>query len=168
MNLTGASSNKRLLSSQRSVAKRVRPVGRTPFFAVSASAAEICEAKQCRHHNDLPCHTTVARSGVFVREFLGSFDGVGQGLRFSRIGWRRRTLRTLAHHGLPVRPIPRWQTSGCAGGSAIEPHRCLFARSEAFFASFNGLLAGGHRHAPELLGVSGVYSQYAVLILGAY
>src|SRR5262249_48713808 len=32
----------------------------------------------------------------------------------------------------------------------------------------NGLLAGGHRHAPELSGVSGVYSQYAVLILGAY
>jgi len=34
--------------------------------------------------------------------------------------------------------------------------------------SFNGLLAGGHRHAAELSGVSGVYSQYAVLILGAY
>src|SRR5262249_27629289 len=60
--------------------------------AVSASAAAICDAKQCRHHKDLPCHTTVARSGVFVREFLGSFDGVGQGLRF--FAYRLETSNT--------------------------------------------------------------------------
>ncbi len=34
--------------------------GRNLVIAVSASAATICDAKQCRHHKDLPCHSSAA------------------------------------------------------------------------------------------------------------
>src|SRR5262249_36737381 len=163
MLLTDADRKERIARIQQSM--RSFPRALEPFLPLQQQFATRNNVDTTR-----TCHATpLWHARAFSSE--NSWDRLtelGKAYVFSRIGWRRRTLRTLAHHGLPVRPIPRWQTSGCAGGSAIEPHRCLFARSEAFFASFNGLLAGGHRHAPELLGVSGVYSQYAVLILGAY
>jgi hypothetical protein len=36
--------------------------GRNLVIAVSASAGTICDAKQCRHHKDLPAHSRAART----------------------------------------------------------------------------------------------------------
>jgi hypothetical protein len=56
---------------------------RQNIIAVSASAEAIWDAKQCRHHKDLPCHRTLKEScgrwHVFVRSFLGSFEQIRHG-----------------------------------------------------------------------------------------
>src|SRR6516225_3625114 len=57
------------------------------FFAFSASAAAICDAKQCWHHKDLPCHSSPARSQTDL-ESAGAFMSGGSRYRFDEFAGR--------------------------------------------------------------------------------
>jgi hypothetical protein len=51
---------------------QITTMGREAILARSASAAAICDAKQCRHHKDLPCHSSASL-------FLSLLESAGAG-----------------------------------------------------------------------------------------